>query len=351
VKQSSIATPNTDPAAILALYRGIFATTLLSAAVAEFKLFDRLVKGPRGEADLAAELKLTSRAGIVLLTALKAMGLLVTQGPGRVALTDLSREHLVHGTEFEICAYVSQLAGSEAVREMAERLRTSRPAGGSAQEKGVAFIYRAGMSSAMEEEATARMHTLALAGRAKNVAPVLAERVPLANAKVLLDVGGGTGIYSIACLRRHPELRGIVWDRPQVLKVAKEFAEQAGVADRLELRPGDMFADPVPTGCDVILLSNILHDWDVPECKQIVARLAPALPKGGRLLIHDAFLNDTMDGPLAVALYSANLFRVTEGRCYSTAEYRSWLVEAGLQCGEVIPTLAHCGVLAGLRQR
>jgi len=347
VKQSSIATPATDPAPIFELYRGIFATTLISAAVAEFKLFDHLANGPRNEVELANELRLTPRAGVVLFTALKAMGLLTSSSPGEIALTEISREHLVHGSEFEICAYVSQLSESEAVREMAERLRTSRPAGGKPQEKGVAFIYREGMPSAMEAEATARLHTLALAGRAKNVAPVLAERVPLTDAKLLLDVGGGTGIYSIACLKRHPKLRAIVWDRPQVLKVAKEFADQAGVADRLELIPGDMFVDPVPANCDVILLSNILHDWDVAECKQIVARLAPALPKGGRLMIHDAFLNDTMDGPLAVALYSANLFRVTEGRCYSAAEYRSWLAEVGLKCGDTIATLAHCSVLIG----
>jgi ubiquinone/menaquinone biosynthesis C-methylase UbiE len=349
VTQPPIATPRTDPAPIFEIYRGIFATTLLSAAVAEFKMFDRLANGPRVEAELATELQISPRAGVVLFTALKAMGLLATDSRGRLILTDLSREHLVHGSEFEICAYVSQLADTEAVREMAERLRTSSPAGAKTQEQGVAFIYREGMSSAMEEEATARMHTLALAGRAKNVAPVLAERISLGDAKMLLDVGGGTGIYSIACLKRHPRLRAIVWDRPQVLKVAKEFAEEAGVADRIELRPGDMFADPVPIGCDVILLSNILHDWDVPQCRQIVARLAPTLPRGGRLLIHDAFLNDTMDGPLAVALYSANLFRVTEGRCYSTAEYRGWLAEVGLERGEVIPTLAHCAVLAGLK--
>ena len=77
-----------------------------------------------------------------------------------------------------------------------------------------------------------------------------------------------------------------------------------------------MFADPVPADCDVMLLSNILHDWDVPECRTLVARCAAALPAGGHLLIHDAFLNDAMDGPLPVALYSASLFSVTEGRAY-----------------------------------
>src|SRR5205807_9182115 len=119
------------------------------------------------------------------------------------------------------------------------------------------------------QEAAARRLTLGLAGRAKNVAPVLAQRVPLGNGKVLLDVGGGTGIYSIACLKRYPRLRAIVWDRPQVLKVAREFAEAEGVLDRIEFVPGDMFVDPEPADCDVVLLSNILHDWDVAECKAL----------------------------------------------------------------------------------
>jgi hypothetical protein len=346
---SELQTPRTDPAAIFEFFRGAYTTALLTAAVSEFKVFERLARGPRPETELLEELQLGPRAGNVLLVALKAMGLLAGGDGGTVSLTDQAREHLVPGGEFDISDYVAQAAGTEAVVEMTERLRTGRPAS-KAQEGGVAFIYREGMSSAMEQEAAARKHTLALAGRAKNVAPVLAQRVPMEDVKTLLDVGGGTGIYSIACLKRYPNLRAIVWDRPQVLKVAKEFGQAAGVSDRLELRPGDMFADPVPTGCDAILLSNILHDWDIPECKSLVHRLAATLPARGRLLIHDVFLNDALDGPLSVACYSANLFCITEGRAYSGAEYRAWLSDAGLTTGPMIPTLAHCGVLSGTKQ-
>jgi hypothetical protein len=197
----------------------------------------------------------------------------------------------------------------------------------------------------MEREQSARGLTLALAGRARNVAPVLAEKYPLADARRLLDVGGGSGLYSVAWLQRHPALRAVVWDRPEVLKVAAELAAAHGVADRLECRPGDMFADAVPADCDVALFSNILHDWDVPQCRELIGRTAAALPAGGRLLVHDVFLNDALDGPLPLALYSAALFTFTEGRAYSAAEYRAWLGAAGLTAGEVLPTLAHCGVL------
>ncbi len=214
---------------------------------------------------------------------------------------------------------------------------------------GVAFIYRQGMESAMEQEASARRFTLALAGRAKNVAPHLAASGALDGARLLVDVGGGTGIYSIACLQRYPALRAIVWDRPEVLKVAAEMAAEYGVADRLECRPGDMFTDPVPRGADVLLVSNILHDWDVPANREIVGRLAAALGSGGRLLVHDAFLNDALDGPLPIANYSAALFSFTEGRAYSAAEYREWLEAAGLVTGAVMPTLVHCGVLPAVR--
>jgi 2-polyprenyl-3-methyl-5-hydroxy-6-metoxy-1,4-benzoquinol methylase len=168
--------------------------------------------------------------------------------------------------------------------------------------------------------------------------------VPLPGARVLLDVGGGTGLFSIALLQKNPGLRAVVWDRPMVLAVAAEQAAAHGVADRLECRPGDMFADPVPSA-DVVLLSNVLHDWDVPECAALVRRCADALPAGGRLLVHDVFLNDALDGPVAVALYSAALFCMTEGRAYSAAEYRAWLSAVGLRPGGVIPTLIHCGVL------
>jgi SAM-dependent methyltransferase len=272
------------------------------------------------------------------------MGLLEMQG-GKLTLSALAREHVVPGGMFDVGDYIGLAANSPGVLEMVERLKSNRPA---AQGAGTAFIYREGVASAMEEQASARHFTLALAGRAKNVAPVLADRVPR-KTKLLLDVGGGTGIYSIACLQGNPRLQAIVFDRPEVLKVTEEMAQAYGVADRLTCQPGDMFRDPLPAGADVILLSNILHDWDVVDCQTLLRKCAAALASGGRLLIHDVFLSDALDGPLPIALYSAALFTLTEGRAYSAAEYGDWLLAAGLQPGPVTPTLIHCGVLPGVR--
>ena len=333
--------PATNPTSIFEYFRGSYGTELLTAAVSHFDLFGRIAKQPRTPAELQADLGLAERPAIVLTTALQAMQLLKKNTAGQFELTAMAAEHLVGGQEFDVGSYLSLAATSPGVIEMVERLRTNRPAGLSGDEAGAAFIYRDGMKSAMEQTQLAGHFTLALAGRAKNVAPVLAAQIPLNNSATLLDVGGGTGIYSIAFLRANPGLRAIVFDRPEVLKTAECFAADYGVTARVQLQSGDMFADPLPNA-DVILLSNILHDWDVTECQTLINRCAASLNPGGRLIIHDVLLNDELDGPLPIALYSAALFTLTEGRAYSASEYNGWLSNAGLQPQPPIATLIHC---------
>ncbi|TWT38987.1 methyltransferase [Blastopirellula retiformator] len=341
--------PETDPTPIFEHFRGMHGSELLTAAVAHFDLFGRLQQQPLDFASLRQALQLEERPAHVLLTALRAMGLL-QETDGKLALTPLAAEHLVPGGPLDCGDYIGLAAQTPGVLTMVRLLKTNRPLGSDdSEEGGAAFIYRDGIKSAMEAEASARHFTLALAGRAKNVAPHLAEAVSLAGAKLLLDIGGGTGIYSHALLQKNPDLKAIVFDRPEVLKIAGEMAEQYGVTDRCQLVGGDMFADEIPAGADVILLSNILHDWDKPECQQVVDRCAAALAPGGRLLIHDVFLDDALDGPLPIALYSASLFSFTEGRAYSGAEYREMLTAAGLTPQPIVPTLVHCGVLAGVK--
>lgn len=344
---SALAGPELDPTPIFEYFRGSYGTELLAAAVAHLGLFQILAEGPASPESLRTRLNLAPRPFVVLMTAMRAMKLVEPEGSDRLHLSAVAREHLVADGEFYVGDYVGLAADSPGVQAMVQRLITNRPGHAAESDTGAAFIFREGLESAMESGDSARRLTLALAGRAKNVAPVLAQKIPFGS-ETLLDVGGGTGIYSIACLRQHPRLKAIVFDRPEVLKVAAEFATHYGVADRLELHPGDMFADALPPA-DSILLSNVLHDWDVPQCADLINRCAAALKPGGRLLIHDVFLNDDLDGPLPIALYSASLFSLTEGRAYSGQEYRTWLTDAGLVPSEIVPTLIHCGVLIGSR--
>lgn len=336
--------PFLDPTAIFEHFRGAYATELLTVAVSHLGVFERI--GPEGKlvADLQRELALADRPMRVLLTALRAMELL-EESAGRVVLSPLATQALVRGGEKFVGDYIGLAAESPGVLEMVRRLKSNRPAGADAPEQGAAFVFREGLESAMEQEASARRLTLSLAGRANNVAPVLAWAVDLPPGARILDIAAGSGIYSFELLLRNSTATAVLLDRPEVLKVAQELAERHGVADRVEWVAGDMFTAELPSDCNLVLLSNVLHDWDVPQCQQLLKRCAAVLPPGGELWIHDVFLSDDLGGPLAIALYSAALFTLTEGRAYSAREYRTWLRGAGLLPGDITPTLIHCGVL------
>jgi len=173
--------------------------------VVHFRLFDRLATGPLSFEELGQQLGLAERPANVLLTAVRAMGLLIRDVDDRFDLSPLAgriwlraalrRERLRRPRRRQ-----SWRAGA------AERLRTNRPAGAEPEQAGAAFIYREGLTSAMEQEASARRLTLALAGRARNVAPVLAERFPCLT-RVCCWTSGRHGIYGMAWLQRHPQLR------------------------------------------------------------------------------------------------------------------------------------------------
>lgn len=320
--------PETDPTPIFEYFRGIHGTELLTAAVAHFGLFEHLAEQSLPWDELRARLQLAERPFVVLTTALRAMKLLSRTARGCLELTTLASEHLVPGAPYDVTGYIGLAAKNPSVVEMVERLRTNRPRGAENCSEGTAFIFREGTASAMDDQAAARQLTLSLAGRARNVAPHLVERLRLKEDGILLDVGGGSGIYSFALLQKYPRLRVAILDRAEVLKVAEECAHEWQVLDRVEFLAGDMFNAPYPAA-DTVLLSNVLHDWDVPECELLIRRAAETLKPDSQVVIHDVFLNDGLDGPLPVALYSAALYSLTEGRAYSGMEFRSWLKKAG----------------------
>lgn len=333
-----------DPTPLFEVFRGNFASEALVVALESLKLFELLAPGPRTFDQLQRDLALQRRPLRVLLSVLQAIGTLTATPDNAFELSPSAREHLVRSSPWFIGDYFSRAAAAEGAKELLQRLQKNRPRGSEPEEQGVGFLFRDGLKSAMEEENSARQFTLMLSGRAKNVAPSLAQQAPLPNARHLVDIGGGSGIYSVAYLRQHPTLQATVFDRPEVLKLAGEFAAEAGVADRLHLVPGDMFRDPIPQG-DVLLFSNILHDWDEPEAAALVQRAGESARPGDQVLVHDVFLNDSLDGPLPAALYSLHLFMVTEGRLYSAAEVTRWLRQAGFSPEFLRPTRIHCSAL------
>jgi hypothetical protein len=206
----------------------------------------------------------------------------------------------------------------------------------------------------MDDPALARKFTLGLAGRARYLAPLVAANLPKREGH-LLDVAGGTGFYTYEWLLVNPHSTATLLDRPAVLTVAAEFLAEFSrsgrpradtVKARVTFLPGDMLTDDLPQ-TDLLLAASLFHDWPTPTCQQLAHRFAGALRPGGEIWVHDTFLNDELDGPLAATDYSAQLFWATKGRCYSRAEYHSWFSEAGLTpLPHAIPTQMDYGLIA-----
>jgi hypothetical protein len=110
-----------------------------------------------------------------------------------------------------------------------------------------------------------------------------------------------------------------------------------------------MLAEPLPGGADVHLISNVLHDWDEPVVRQLIAASFAALPPGGLIVIHDAFLNAEKNGPSHVAEYSVLLMHSTEGRCYSTREMETYLGDAGFHDAVYRDTAAARGIMTAVK--
>lgn len=325
---------------------------LLVAAATRFDVGAVLDRGPMEYRELCKELGLAERAATVLFTGLRSLGLITVVDRGLVALASLGREKLAPSSPFALRGYLALGAHSADARAMIACLENDAPAG------DVSYVYREGMGpSALDDPEKSDTLTRAMAARARNVAPFVAEALDLRDSHHLVDVGGGHGIYTLELLARHPHLNATIIDRAPPLRVAREYAEAAGLLDRVELVFGDIHSDPVPDGADVILLANILHDYGAADAERLLARYARALRPGGRVIILDALLESVppgsppiSTGPREVAAYSAMLFSISEGRCYRRDEYEHMLRGAALEVdGTVSPVPAHGSLLTGRR--
>jgi SAM-dependent methyltransferase len=221
-------------------------------------------------------------------------------------------------------------------------LRTGRPASWAAH-GGRDWL------GAMLDPAFARQFTAAMDCRGVYLGQVAARAVDLARHHGLLDIAGGSGVYACAFADRHPHLRATVLERPPVDEVARRAIAERGFSARVGVAAGDMIAGPLPGGFDVHLLSNVLHDFDLPTVDVILRHSFDALEPGGLVVVHDAHLDDDKAGPLAVAAYSVLLMHACEGRCYSRREMFGRLEAAGFRDPGSVATAAGRSLITAVR--
>jgi len=163
------------------------------------------------------------------------------------------------------------------------------------------------------------------------IAPTIASAINLEGRRHLLDLGGGPGTHAIHFCLANPMLKATVYDRKTTEPFACRTTERFGVADRVAFVAGDFNEDPLGGPFDVAWLSQIIHSNSPEECRALFAKTVAALEPGGLILIHDFFLNDTMDGPLFPALFSMNMLLSNHGRSYSEKEVGEMLQQLGVR--------------------
>jgi predicted O-methyltransferase YrrM len=340
--KETTATQSTSVLPIMDMVSGLWMSQTLVTAH-ERDIFGRFAEAPGlTTQELAHALGLHERPVEQLVTGCAALGLLERHGEG-YRNTPMTDQYLVRGRPDYVGGWVEIVSRHDypGWLRLDEAVESNRPTAWDSEHQ----------SSLFDEDDQVMLESFweGMSAISRPTARALAEAVDLSGTGKLMDVGGGGGAYAIELCRAYPQLHTTIFDLPFVCKLTHEKVLDAGLDDRISMAPGDFFTDRLPGGQDAILLSMILHDWDVPDCKRLLRSCFDALEPGGCLLISELLVADTKDGPADAALMSLAMLVETFGRNYTGAEYSSWLTEAGFVDVEVRPFTAPAanGVVIG----
>jgi (2Fe-2S) ferredoxin/predicted O-methyltransferase YrrM len=266
--------------------------------------------------DVAAKLKLDPRATEMLLNALTALDLLEKRG-GNFSNTPIAARFLAASGKDDSRDSLMHTVN------LWDRWSTLTAA------------VREGTSVVFQEQVTrpAKITEAFIAAMHKNAsfrAPMVVRVLDLDNVKKVLDIGGGSGAYSIALAKAKKDLRAEVFDLPTVTPLTQKYIEHSGLSDRITTHDGDMRTDEFGTGYDLVLLSAICHMNSPEENKKLFGKCLAALNSGGQMVMQDFVLGSDKTSPQSGALFAINMLVGTRaGSSYSEDEYRQWLEMTG----------------------
>jgi SAM-dependent methyltransferase len=310
-----------SPEPILRLASGFMAAKHLFAAN-ELGIFEALADSPATLDAVAARTGLTPRAARISADAMVALGLLEREGElyrnGPAAAHYLTgrnpgdlRPLLRFWDEISYPAWESlaRALGSGPPREVFE------------------------LDDAQQAVVSAGIEAI-LAGPAH----ALAEVVDFSAHERLLDVGGGTGSWTIAAARRHPHLQATVLDLPVVADIAEARVADAGLTDRVKVIAADAMAEELPGGHDVFLVANLVHYWSPDTNVELLRRIRDAAEPGAGLLLADFWTDPTHTEPLQAALMAGEFaVHLRDGDVYSVEEVSRWLPDTGWRFLDHLP--------------
>jgi SAM-dependent methyltransferase len=325
------------PGNLLALSGMYWQTCTLHAGV-KLGVFSLLEDEHLTAESLADRLGADPRAVACLLNALAAMGLLEKSGDhfvntaaARNFLIQRSPDYLGHMILHHHDLVVSWARLDEAVL-------TGKP-------------VRMSVSRS-DDEVRRKNFLMGMFNNAMLLAPRIVEAVDLSESRAMLDLGGGPGTYAIHFCLKNPQLNATVFDLPGTRPFAEETIARFRAAERVCFSAGDYHVDPLPGTYDVVWISHILHAEGPEDCLNILQKAVGVLRSGGRILVHDFLLDNSLASPLFPALFSLNMLLGTKsGRSYSRAQVTEMLVQCGVTQVEQLdfrgPT--ESGIISGIK--
>lgn len=317
------AKPLEDVRDISAITYGFMASKALFAAL-DFDLFTHIARGSDSTDALGKATGIAANRLVTLLAALKSLGL-ITEQDGRFSNAPATSKFLVAGAPGDFRDYVRLVNGAfgyESFRHLSTALRGERIFPDRGFYEGL--IYSAGIGG---DQFSSAQHSGSL-----GPARLMARRIDLGNRTRLLDVGGGSGAYTLAFCSANPRLTATILDFPQTVDTAKRYARDAGVSDRIAHVPGNAVTTEWPAGHDVVLMSYVWSAVGRDSIAILAKRAMDALPPGGLVIVHDFVVDNAHEGPAFAAWYLlGSVFDNPDAVCLTPAFVETALRDAGFK--------------------
>jgi len=310
-------------------------------AAAKLGIADHLAAGPRSAVELATTTRTHAPSLYRLMRTLAGLGILTERDGQRFALTPLG-EALKAGAPGSARATLMAFCGP-AFWHSWEEILYSLETGKTGFEKACGMPVFEYLAQHPEE---ASYFSEAMVGFHGAEPPAVARAYDFSSAKTVVDVGGATGNMLAAILSHHAAPRGVLFDRPHVVRDAPALLKARGVEERVTIEPGDFF-ERVPAGGDAYLLSHIIHDWNEDQCLTILGHCRNVITPDGRLLIVETVL-PTGDTPHQGKVQDMVMLVIPGGQERTEAEYASLLSKAGFRLSRVVPTESVVSVVEAL---
>ena len=320
------------PDGIMQLGLGFWGSKTLLSAV-ELGLFSELATGPLDGDALRERLGLHERSARDFFDALVALGMLERED-GRYANTP-STDLFLDRAKPTYVGGMLEMANARLFRfwaDLTEGLRTGEPQN-EAKTGGDLFdaIYH--------DEQSLRGFARAMSAISAGAAHAMAAAFPWEGHETVIDIGCAEGCVPVVLAQAHAHLRGGGFDLPALEPIFTDYVAAAGLQDRLGFHGGDFFAGPLPEA-DVLVMGHILHDWDLEQKRELIAKAHAALPDGGALIVYDTVIDDDRRSNVFGLLMSLNMLIETRGGFdYTGADCQGWMRDAGFRETRVEPLI------------